>query len=204
MLKVMPTVPPSDRPGRKRDPHTDIAAVEAVLDLVSTGLTLSGLSLVVIAEHAGVSRNSLYRRWKTKDDLYLDVLASINRPLPDSEGPSARSDLVEQLARLVERTLDVRSSAMLRAMSAEAHTFPVLHRRYFEEIVTPRREAVYRIIRRGIASGELRPDIDVAFVNELLVGPVLARLASGDIKGLHPRKTPQRIVDLLYDGIETR
>jgi AcrR family transcriptional regulator len=52
--------------GRQRDPQTDIAAVEAVLDLVSTGATLSGLSLVAIAKHAGVSRNSLYRRWKTK------------------------------------------------------------------------------------------------------------------------------------------
>jgi AcrR family transcriptional regulator len=200
----MTTVLRSDRPGRKRDPRTDSAAVEAVLDLVSTGLSLSGLSLVTIAEHAGVSRNSLYRRWKAKDDLYLDVLASVNRPLPDSEGPSARSDLVEQLARLVERTVDVRSSAMLRALNAEAHAFPALHRRYFEEVVTPRREAVYRIIRRGIALGEIRPDIDVAFVNELLVGPILARLASGDIKGLHPRKTPQRIVDLVFCGIEVQ
>ena len=69
--------------GRQRDPQTDVDLIEAVLDLVGAGATLSGLSLVTIAKHAGVSRNSLYRRWKTKDALYLDVLDSINRPLPE-------------------------------------------------------------------------------------------------------------------------
>jgi AcrR family transcriptional regulator len=55
--------------GRQRDPQTDLDLIEAVLDLVAAGATLSGLSLVTIAKHAGVSRNSLYRRWKTKDAL---------------------------------------------------------------------------------------------------------------------------------------
>jgi hypothetical protein len=30
---------------------------------------------------------------------------------------------------------------------------------------------MYRLIREGLASGEIRPGIDVAFVNEMLVGP---------------------------------
>ena len=69
--------------GRRRDERADVAIIDAVLDLVSDGATLSGLSLVTIAKTAGVSRNSVYRRWKTKDELYLDVLASINRKLPE-------------------------------------------------------------------------------------------------------------------------
>jgi Bacterial regulatory proteins, tetR family len=88
-------------PGRQRDPKTDLALVEAVLDLVSAGATLSGLSLVTIAKRAGVSRNSLYRRWKTKDALYLDVLGSINPPLPDFSGPSAFDNVADHLAILI-------------------------------------------------------------------------------------------------------
>src|SRR6201999_3982739 len=102
--------------GRRRDPRTEVTAIEAVLDLVAAGATLSGLSLVTIAEHAGVSRNSLYRRWKTKDDLYLDVLDAINRPLPETDGPTARDDLTDQLAILTERAMDQRASSMLRAL----------------------------------------------------------------------------------------
>src|ERR1700722_10143641 len=120
--------------GRQRAPQTDVALIEAVLDLVNAGATLSGLSLVTIAKHAGVSRNSLYRRWKTKDDLYLDVLTAINRPLPEFSGGSTFDALVAHLAVLTERTLDKRASHILRALNAEAEMFPELHRRYFEEI----------------------------------------------------------------------
>jgi AcrR family transcriptional regulator len=190
--------------GRKRDPRTEVSAIEAVLDLVAAGATLSGLSLVTIAEHAGVSRNSLYRRWKTKDELYLDVLDAINRQLPESAGQTARDDLIAQLAILIERTMDKRASSMLRALLAEAGAFPELHRRYFEQIVAPRREVMLRIIRRGIATGEIRPDADVALINEMLVGPILARMGSGATEDLDPRETSRRITDLIYEGIRAR
>ena len=190
--------------GRKREPGTAAAAIEAVLDLVSAGATLSGLSLVMIAEQAGVSRNSLYRRWKTKDELYLDVLDAINKPLPEFDGPTARDDMAAHLRILIERTLDKRASSMLRALLAEAAAFPELHRRYFDEIVAPRRDVMYRIIRRGIASGEIRPDVDVAFVNEMLVGPILARMGSGATQGLDPGETSRQITDYAFDGIRAR
>lgn len=190
--------------GRRRDPQTDAATIEAVLDLVSAGATLSGLSLVTIAEHVGVSRGTLYRRWKTKDELYLDVLGAINRPLPDFNGPTAREDLAAYLAILIERTLDQRASSVLRALQAEARTFPELHRRYFSEIIAPRRETVYRILQRGMAAGEIRPDIDIELVGELLVGPILARMGSGAIDDLDPERTSRRIVDLAYNGIRSR
>lgn len=188
--------------GRKRDPRTGTAAVEAVLDLVSAGATLSGLSLVTIAEQAGVSRNSLYRRWKTKDDLYLDVLDTINKPLPDFDGLTARDDLTAHLAILIERTLDQRASSMVRALLAEAGAFPELARRYLQEIVAPRREVMYRLIRRGIASGEIRPDVDVPFVSEVLIGPILARMGSQATGDLDPKQTSRRITDLIYQGIQ--
>jgi AcrR family transcriptional regulator len=202
MMRAMGTL---TRPaGRTRNPRTESAAIEAVLDLVSTGATLSGLSLVTIAERVGVSRNSLYRRWKTKDELYLDVLDSINKPLPPTDGPTVRDSLAAQLAVLIERTLDRRAGSMLRALLAEAAAFPGLYRRYFEEIVTPRREAMYGIIEQGIASGEIRPGTDPAFVNEVLVGPILARMGSGVTEDLDPQETSRRIVGLLYDGIRGR
>jgi AcrR family transcriptional regulator len=190
--------------GRQRDPHTDEALIEAVLDLVSAGATLSGLSLVAIANHAGVSRNSLYRRWKTKDALYLDVLDSINRPLPDFSDRSAFDDVVNHLATLVERIIDKRASRMQRALMAEVEAFPELQRRYFEEIVGPRREAMYRAIQRGVESGEIRPDVDVAFMTEVLVGPVIALMATGLIDDLDPFETSRRLTEFVFDGARPR
>jgi AcrR family transcriptional regulator len=190
--------------GRQRDPQTDAALIEAVLDLVSAGATLSGLSLSAVAEHAGVSRNSLYRRWKTKEALYLDVLASVNKPLPELTGRSARQDVAQLLAVLVERTLDRRASVLLRALNAELDAFPELHRRYFREVVAPRRKAMNQALQRGIASGEVRPDIDVDLVSELLVSPVLTRMTRDETADLDPVGTSERITALVFAGIAPR
>lgn len=190
--------------GRRRDERADAAIIAAVLDLVSAGATLSGLSLVLIAKEAGVSRNSVYRRWKSKDDLYLDVLGSLNRPLPEPSGGSARADLAALLTVLAERTLDQRANRMLRALNAEAQAFPELHRRYFDEIVAPRRAMSRAAVQRGMADGEIRPDADVNFVSEILVAPILARMASGATEDLDPAVMARRITDLVFAGLAPR
>jgi AcrR family transcriptional regulator len=190
--------------GRRRDERADAAIIDAVLDLISAGATLSGLSLVTIARTAGVSRNSVYRRWKTKDALYLDVLESINRNLPDLPGRNAREDVTTLLTALIERVLDKRASHILRALNAEADAFPELHKRYFDEIVAPRRDAMNEAVRRGVASGEIRPDIDPAIVSEVLVSPVLARMASGNTDDLDPEQTSRDIVALVFAGAQPR
>jgi AcrR family transcriptional regulator len=196
----MDTAIPGRHGGRQRDPAADSAIIEAVLDMISAGATLSGLSLVTIARKAGVSRNSVYRRWKTKDELYMDVLAAINQPPPPLAGTSARDDVIVLLRVLAERIADKRSSHMLRALNAEAEAFPQLHRRYFDEIVAPRRAAMNTALQRGVQRGEIRPDIDLDLVSDLLVSPLLARMASGTADRLDPGHTSQQITDLVLTG----
>ncbi|WP_214410174.1 TetR/AcrR family transcriptional regulator [Sphaerisporangium fuscum] len=191
---------PGRRGGRQRDPAADAAIIDAVLDMVAAGATLTGLSLVTIAKQAGVSRNSVYRRWRTKDELYLDVLETINKPRPSPTGAGTRDDLAVLLRALAERVVDKRASSMLRALNAEAVTFPRLHRRYFEEIVAPRREAMNHVLRRGVERGEIRPDIDPDLISELLVSPLLARMASGSTDQLDPEQASRQIIDLVLDG----
>jgi AcrR family transcriptional regulator len=124
--------------------------------------------------------------------------------LPDPEGRSAREDVIALLAALIERVLDQRASHMLRALNAEADAFPELHRRYFDEIVAPRRDAMNRALRRGIAAGEIRPDVDVDLLSEVLVSPVLARMASGNTEDLDPARTSRSITALVFAGAAPR
>jgi hypothetical protein len=53
-------------------------------------------------------------------------------------------------------------------------------------------------------TGELRPDLDVNLVGEVLVAPILARMSQGATADLDPVKTSQQIFDLLFTGIEAR
>jgi AcrR family transcriptional regulator len=175
-----------------------------VLDLVAEGATLSGLSFVAVSDRAGVSRNSLYRRWKTKDALYLDVLASVSRPIGPLPGESARGDAVELMTRLAERSLDERANQMMRALSAEAAVFPELHRRYFDEVVGPRRTALVQVIERGITTGEIDPDVDVGLAAELLVAPILLAVWSWSQAELGPAEWSTQIADHVFAGLAPR
>jgi Tetracyclin repressor-like, C-terminal domain len=93
---------------------------------------------------------------------------------------------------------------MLRALNAEAEGFPEPHRRYFDEIVAPRRDAMNQALRRGIAAGEIRPDVDVDLLSELLVSPILARMASGNTEDLDPALTSRSIAALVFAGATPR
>ncbi|MEE4023453.1 TetR/AcrR family transcriptional regulator [Gordonia sp. PKS22-38] len=190
--------------GRRRDPAADVAIREAVLDSIADGATLSGLSLVSVARRAGVSRNSLYRRWSSKDELYLDVLDSINLPITVSAADSTRDALIALLRVLAERIVDRRATAMVRALTAESALFPDLHRRYFDEVVAPRRRTMVEVLNRGVRRGEIRRDVDVEFVAEMLVSPLLARMSAGDINDIDPESTSARITDLVLDGVWRR
>jgi hypothetical protein len=63
---------------------------------------------------------------------------------------------------------------------------------------------MYRLIRRSIAACEIRADVDVELVNEMLVGPVLARMGFGATAGLAPEETSRWITGLIFDGIRAR
>ncbi|WP_204048338.1 TetR-like C-terminal domain-containing protein [Microbispora siamensis] len=126
------------------------------------------------------------------------------RERPSPAGADTRDDLAVLLRALAERVVDTRASGMLRALNAEAAAFPRLHSRYFEEIVAPRREAMNRVLRRGVERGEVRPDIDPDLISELLVSPLLARMASGSTDQLDPERASRLIIDLVLDGVGVR
>ena len=67
-------------------------------------------------------------------------------------------------------------------------------------IVAPRRAALNTALEHGVRSGEIRADIDLDQVSELLVSPILARMAAGNIEDLEPARTSEQIVTLVFAG----
>ena len=52
---------------------------------------------------------------------------------------------------------------------------PDLAQSYVSKYLAPRRATVWRVLQRGVERGELDPDVDFAFVYDLLVGPLFMR-----------------------------
>jgi hypothetical protein len=64
-------------------------------------------------------------------------------------------------------------------------------------VVAARRAEIARVIKRGIARGDLRPDADAEVATELLVGPVYFRLMFG---GILDAAFAERVVDSVMRG----
>ncbi len=74
--------------------------------------------------------------------------------------------------------------------------------RYMETVVEPRREVIRAVLRRGMTTGELRPDLDVDAALFMLIGAVIAR--RGHEQQAIPPGYPERVVDELLCGLAAR
>ncbi|MBH1933462.1 TetR/AcrR family transcriptional regulator C-terminal ligand-binding domain-containing protein [Streptomyces sp. AV19] len=186
--------------GRPRSAAAGTAVIESVLRLLEEGVTVSELSMERIAREAGVGKATVYRRWAGKEALMLDVLRSMDERNPELPGTSVRDDLVALLDFLRRRGLAKRSSAVMRTVVAEVQARPRVWKEYHETVVSARREAFLAVLRRGMASGEIRGDADPELLIDLFVGPMLARVVLHEWKEL-PEGLAERIVDTVLQGV---
>ncbi|MEU5187897.1 TetR/AcrR family transcriptional regulator [Streptomyces klenkii] len=193
----------AERRGRPRNAALDSAVIETVLRLIEEGVPLGELSVERIAREAGVGKATVYRRWAGKEALMLDVMRSLEHTAPELAGESVRDDLVTLLETLRRRGLAKRSSAVLRTVLAQVKAHPELWQEYHEKVVRVRREAVHAVLRRGMATGEVRPDLDVELMGDLVVSPMLSRAMFHDRAEL-PEDLPGKIVDAVLEGIRPR
>ncbi len=81
---------------------------------------------------------------------------------------------------------DPRRAREFALLLGEGAKFPRLMARYTETVVEPRREVIRSVLRRGVASGELRPDVDVEVALFMLTGAVHRPGASTSPRGSPP------------------
>ena len=189
------------RPGRPRSERADQAIIEAALSLFAESGP-EGLCIERVAARAGVGKATIYRRWPGKDDLLLDAIAALKAPLPEPGGHSVRDDLVALLDAMCQETADPRRAREFALLLGEGAKYPRLMARYVETVVEPRREVVRGVLRRGVASGELRPDLDVEAALFMLIGAVLVR-GRYEQQAIPPGY-PEQVVDELLQGLAAR
>jgi len=137
-----------------------------------------------VAARAGVSKISLYRRWKGKAAMGADVLRRMGEssPLPDNGG------LEEDLRSLVRATIGApdrkAAAAMIMRTMGEIADDAALLAIYRKRILDPRLDQVRALVERAQARGQLRNDISVEVAASLVGGPLflyyLAVLAGAD------------------------
>jgi AcrR family transcriptional regulator len=189
------------RRGRPRSEQADHAIIDAALELFAES-GAEGLCIEGVAARAGVGKATIYRRWPGKEDLLLDALAAVKAPLPAPKGESVRDDLVALLEAMRAESVDPRQARQFALLLGEGARYPRLIERYVEAVVEPRRDIFRAVLRRGVATGELRESANIEAAVDMLTGAILikARLSQERAE----RGYARRVVDELLSGMASR
>ena len=161
------------RRGRPRSAGADEAILTATLDVASEH-GFRGMSMDVIAERAGVSKATIYRRWASKEALVLQALRSAINPMDDVDLGSVRDDLRTYLRDLADRLASSNMTDVLPHLIEWAVHDEQL-RAELDEYVLHRRRPLVAILTRGIERGEIRDDLDLDTLVDAFVGPFIYR-----------------------------
>jgi AcrR family transcriptional regulator len=162
--------------GRPRSEAADRAILDASVELLASH-GLAGLTLEGVAERAGCSKATIYRRWPSKLHLVFETVSRLP-PLPEPDTGSLAGDLRALLRAFIEVLQSTPLSRVMPALIGELAFDRELAER-FAPLWSARREPLRRALARAIARAELPVGTDVELAIDLLIGPLLARLLFG-------------------------
>lgn len=156
------------RVGRPRDTAIDAVVLETTRrHMASRGL--NGLSIAAVAEEAGTTRPSIYRRWPTRLDLALAAVADLAEIAPPTPTDDPFGDLVAELEHFRHCITDASALALAGVMLQDG-VDEKFRQAYRSHLVRPRRARLRSCLQRGIASGALEPDADLDVAGSLMTG----------------------------------
>lgn len=189
------------RTGRPRSTRAHEAIIDAIIDMMAEGVTVDGLSIEAVAARAGVGKATIYRRWSNKQEMLTETMRVLKGPPPAPAGDTARERILSLLRPMAHG--DERAAKVFPCMLPEILRSDEAYG-LWQTFVEERREVMRGVLRRGVAEGELRPDLDIEVTTAALSGPILINRIMRWNPNIDNAKLPEQIVDLLLDGISSR
>lgn len=184
--------------GRPRDPRIDEAIRRATLEVLAER-GYSGLTLEDVAARAGTNTPALRRRWRSRQHLIVSALLDRLGAAPTPDTGCTRCDLIEGIGSLSPSFDAEMGRSVLPALVADLAHDPELETQFFDRLFHPRRASSEAALRRGIERGDIRPDVDIPLILDMLAAPVYYRMLFG-----HLPVTPtlaEEVVAVVMDGI---
>jgi AcrR family transcriptional regulator len=188
--------------GRPRSEEAHRAILAAVVELLAEH-GLGGLTIEAVAARAGVGKTTIYRRWETKNELVLEAMEQLRPPGPPPDTGSLLGDLGALVALQRARLQLSLLPRVIPRVLGESLGDPDLHAQLVERAVNPIRGILEEIVRRALDRGELREDLDVETMIDILhASPIYALLMGrGPIDAV--AGVPERVVPLLLEGVSS-
>lgn len=150
------------------------ASVHAAVDLLLTEFQRSELTVPLIAERAGVTPSTIYRRWGGLPELIADVALKRLRPVED---PAETGALAGDLEAWLEQFLEEMTTEVGRTILRDVFSSPIVlngSNQCYEYVY----DHIKIILDR--ARRDRRLDFDEDDVIDLIVAPVIFRIFFGN------------------------
>ncbi|NMG08412.1 TetR/AcrR family transcriptional regulator [Brasilonema sp. UFV-L1] len=161
---------------RRRNQRSHQAILKATAELLEEK-GYRDICIEAIASRAGVGKQTIYRWWPSKAAVVMEAYsekATQNIPTPDTG--SVKQDLYQILQQLFAILTTTTTGTAVTGLIAEAQMDASLAEAFREQFIKCRRAATRTILERGIARGELRPDLNLELVIDTIYGPIWYRL----------------------------
>jgi AcrR family transcriptional regulator len=174
MSAVMAESPRTSRGGRPRDPSRDGVIRAAILSLLAE-VGYGALTMDAVAAQAGVGKATIYRRWRTKEDLVVDTIAEISRAqVTPADTGTLEGDLREMLHTIVGVVTGPTGAATQALLSTVPH-HPALAAAFRDGPIGVWQQAFEQIFARAEARGEVRPGLTGSVAAEAMTAPFVQR-----------------------------
>jgi AcrR family transcriptional regulator len=190
--------------GRPRRAAARRTIVEATLELLAER-GFQDATMDAIAARAGVGKNTIYRRWESKEELIADSIRHLTAELDvEEEGDEIYTQLLARLRDFTHVFGHPLLGRLLPGILGELERNPAFADAYVERIVTPRYDRIVELLRRAVARGELDEQADPEVIADLLVGPPLLRLRFPFGLPQLPEDYPEQVLEAIWHGIAPR
>jgi AcrR family transcriptional regulator len=184
---------------RPRDRQIDAALHEATLDVLKRS-GYGGLTLEDVARSAGTTKPAIYRRWRGRQQL---VLAALGERLGQARAPDTGCTLcdLDECLKLFVAAFRRIPPGVIGPLFADCAGDRELRAAFMTTLFDPPRAAVKETLDRAYARGDLRDDVDLDMVLDLIGSFVHYRALFG-----HAPTSDieiERAVEALLQGIAT-
>jgi AcrR family transcriptional regulator len=177
----------------RRNERSRRAILDAAIALVAE-LGYDGASIEAIAKRAGVGKQTIYRWWPSKGAVVLEALAGMAATVGDfPDTGDVVEDLRTQMHGVTRLLGATEVGRAYQGLIAAAQSDPALSRAHLEQITAPASLAGRARIARAQERGEMRADVDVQAMIDMLWGAIYYRLL------LHTRPLETEQIDAALD-----
>jgi AcrR family transcriptional regulator len=182
----------------------------AAAELVFSRDGFQGATTREIARQAGVNEVTLFRHFRTREEL---LRATLDQGCATFEALVERSDVVwkdrlpERLEHYVREMYSAvrQREALVRACVSEARVLPVSIRRALQEFMERRKARLVARLRQARELGLIRPDVDLSAASDLIRDSIHSAILRHTAYNTDPEAVDAHlrgVTEIVYHGIK--